>query len=612
MTDLFIDNVADAHVHEGRRSLNAGDTKWVYVHSGKHRAFIKPHLVNILGRTVLDARLVGRVGPDHQGQTYTLTPVTEKWTAGRVTWNNQPAHNAAAGVVVTVPALPDAGIVEFPVTAHLQAVADGTPWYGWRLTTDSVATGQRFYATDSGEPAWELHVTLSDAPEQPTNLRPDGGAVSTDKPILAWDFIDYGGESTVQVASRVMVDTPAAGAEPDDVAPDYDSGWVTNPEPQFDLAGATSTYVPPTAPPGATYWRVIVRDGDGNESEWSDWADYTVVPLPVLVIDSPTGAVGDPAVEVLAHLTGGTIETWRVRATGRDRSDIRAGSGMRTGAVSWEAPVRNSKHRRVFVEPDDGGIAGWLHVRVWDDVDRAVAVGEQPYVETWIAVDFTEDSLQVKPTGLTVTPRAVGDPRSTWSWSSTDTADAWLLQVDDVTVRRVSADDVAPVAGVYTWDDDGEVPPLRARKLGVRAVRNKAASGAATIVGHVSVVEGVWLLPDALDRAIVLNGTAVSGFATSDQVATYEPMGGDPVDIVYGWTGRIGSFEGTIDNRQNVWADVDAIDKLRTKRNRLARLVWGSQSIMVRVRNPDVTSSDEILPDNLEHVVRFDFIEVGD
>lgn len=759
MTDLLVTNVADAHVHDARPGLNAGDTKWVNLRSGVYRGYVRPQLANILGRTVLDARLVGRVGPGHLAQTYTLSRATEKWTAGRVTWDNQPAIEVADAVVVAAAAQPDTGIVEFVVTDHMQAVADGTPYYGWRLTTNSGAAGQKFYATDSGEPAWELYVTLSDAPEQPTNLRPDGGAVSTITPILAWDFTDFGPESSVQVESRVMVDTPAVGVEPDSVAPDYDSGWVANGDPEYALDGTTfnvitngefetnttgwagsgatiarstavahqglaslavtstaggtaqavsagtgvaaipvdanTTYTvsarvraatvgrnvgwrfqaytlagADTVDPvnsatvvdtvdgwtvvrhvfttgattrflrvqlavdgtaaaevhyvdsvrlvkgggGPTYWRVAVRDGDGNTSEWSDWADFTVAPLPVLVIDSPTGPVGDPAIQVLAHLTGGTVEAWQIIATGVYRGDVRADSGVRTGAVSWEVPTKTKENRFVFparrfvVSPQ----VGWLYVRVWDDVDRAVAVGEQPYVDKWIEVEWVDDGTQVVPTDLTVTPLGDGDPRLTWSWESTDTADAWLIQVDDNTVERVEADEVMVNAGVYTWVDRAHVPPLRPHTLAVRALRDGERSAAVEAEDVQVVVEGVWLLPETVDHPIVLAGTAVAGFAASDRVATYEPLHGGPVDIVYGWTGRVGTFEGWIDHRQDVWADVDAIEELRTSHNRLARMVWGSQSITVRVRHPDVTSSDEILPENLEHVVRFGFVEVGD
>lgn len=603
MTDLLITTVADAFVVANKPNRPNGSGKWIIVTANTRRGLIRPHLVNILGRTVLDARLVGRAGSALAAQTFTLSPATEKWIAGRVTWNNQPGIDGARAVSVTIPATPAGGLIEFPVTSHLQAVADGSAWYGWRLATDSTALNQ-LYSFDSGEPAWELHVTLSDDPEQPTNLRPANGAVSTGRPILAWDFIDFGGESTTQTASRVQVDTPVAGADPDEVAPDFDSGWVVNADPEYNLA--TSTYVSPGA--GPTYWRVTVRDGDGNESEWSEWVDFTVAALPTLVVDTPTGPVGDPQVQVAAHLTGGAVGSWKIDVTGPDRSDLRASSGTRTGAVDWETPLRNAKGRRVLTEHE----GGWIHVKVWDTVDRAAAVGENTFVHAWIEVVFTDDGVQVKPTGLTVENIAPGDPRMRWTWSSTDTADAWVLQADDVTIARVDGEDITPSVGVYEWTDNGEVAPLRPHKLEVRAVRGNARSGPSNARNHSHVVEGVWLLPDRGGRAIQLSGTAVSGFAKSDRVATYTPLTGPEIDIVYDWTGRVGTFEGVIDDRQDVWADLTAIEELRTSRNRRARLVWGSQSILVRVKDLDATSSDEILPENLEHVVRFGFVEVGD
>lgn len=606
MTDLLSTTVVDTTVRVYRPNLTSGGGKWITVENGVFRGLVRPNLVNILGRTVTEARLVGRVAPGWVAQNITLYLATEKWVEGKATWNKQPDVDTATAITVAVPAMPDGGLVEFLVTSHLQAVADGLPWYGWRIVTGSAAAGQRFYSSESGEPSWELHVALSDSPEQPTNLRPEGGAVSTGTPIVAWDFIDLGGESTAQAASLVEVVTPAVGVEPDEsTAPDWSSGWVSNPDPQYDLAG--SGYVSPGA--GPTYWRVTVRDGDGNESDPSGWADFTVAPLPTLVIDSPTGPVGDPLVDVIAHLTGGTVDTWRVQVTGADREDIRVGSGWQGGAVEWTVPEKDKNKKRIIREDKPG----WIYVQVYDTVDRAVAVGEKTYVDAWIPVEFT-DSAIIAPTGLSVVPVADGDPRMVWSWSSTDTApDAWLLQVDDQTVERVESDEITPNAGVYTWTDLGAIAPLRPHTLAVRAVRGKDRSTAAVVNDHRHEVVGVWLIPDHSGDPILLDGTAVSGFATSDYVATYQPLASvEPIDIVYGWLTRAGTFEGTVDDRQDVWAVVDAINSLRTRRNRLARLVWGSQSSLVRVKDPDVTPSDEILPTNLEHVVRFGFVEVSD
>jgi hypothetical protein len=531
--------------------------------------------------------------------------VTEKWSPGRVTWTNKPAVNGGAAVTeVVASALPDGGLVEVDVTTILQSVAAGTEWFGLRIATGSGAAGQAFYSTDSGSPAWELAITLSDVLDQPVDLRPDGGAIPTGEPILAWLFADIGGGSNTQAESQVQVDSPAVSVDPDEVSPDYDSGWVTNVDPQYDLSAVT--YTPPASPAQSTFWRVRVRDEDGVISEWSDWADFTVDSLPTLVVDSPTGAFGDPAMTLEAHLTGGTVKSWKAFVTGADRSDVRVETGAQTGDIEWAIPDVNADGRRVLTEDE----AGWIYLRVVDTVDRAPAVGRPPYVDVWIPADLTEGGASTPPTGLTVTQIAAGHPQSQWEWSRAAADVPWLIQVDGVTVKRLEPEDVEETGGVYTWTDSGEVSPLRPHTLGVRAIDGVDTTAAAT-QSRAHKVTGVWLLPAEGDP-IQLRGRSVGEFVRTDRVATYAPLKGPEVDVIYDYTGRAGSFSGGIDSRDDVWNVVDRIEALSTSRRRTARMVWGSQSITVRIADLDVTPDDSMESGNLRHKVRFRFVQVGD
>lgn len=608
MTDLLIENTRDAWVNSQRTGTNYGSTNAVHVRAGANEriGLVRPELTSILGRTVEEARFVGRAGAALEAQTLTLTPLAERFTSGGAKFANQPDVTAATPVDETIGALAEGDEVEWIVTDHLQAVADGTPWHGWRLETDSTSEGQRFRSNDSGELAWELHITLSDAPEIPAGQRPaGGGAVSTSVPVLAWEYVSA--DLTDQAEARIQVDTPAVGVEPDEVAPDFDSGWLTNTEPTFDLDASAHT----PAGDGPHYWRVNVRDTEGNESGWSDWAEYVVEALPVLVVDSPTGAFGDPSPQLLAHLATGTIKAWKAMATGPDRSDVRAETGLTTGAVDWTVPERTEAGKRVFREDE----AGWIYLRVWDDVERAVAVGEKAFVDVWIAATWDEDLGLVEPTDLDVTPIAPGDPRREWTWSRAEAADAWLIQVDGVTVARLEPEDVTAVAGDYSWTDNGLVPPLRPHQLRVRAIEAGAASTPATHADPGEEQHSVWLLPEAdgIDP-VALSGTAVSSFARKDHAATYVTHDGEEIDVVYGTPARTGRFEGQVHSGsvQDVWDSLDALELLRKSRNRMVQLVWGSKSVRARIRDVDATPADEILAGNLLHAVRFGFVEVDD
>ena len=622
MTDLLITNARDTWVNSQRTGNNYGSTNVVRVQAGtdEKRGLLRPEITSFLGRTVTEARLVGHAADALVAQTFTLSPLAARFTSGQAKWSNQPGVTAATPATVTIGALAQDDEVEWDVTDHMQAVADGTPFYGWRLETDSTTAQQKFRSNDSGEPAWELHITLSDAPEIPSDLRPDGGgAVGSVTPMLAWEYVDLGGDLTEQSEAWIQFDTPVGGAEPDEVAPDFDSGWVApHTEPVYDMA--TSGHTPVGA--GPHYWRVNVRDADGNESGFSDWAEFTVAALPTLVIDSPTGPFGDVTPQLLAHLSSGTVKQWKAHATGTDRSDVRAETGLMTGAIDWTVPERSGPAwgpaivgvagRRVIREDE----LGWIYLRVWDDVDRTVAVGEKTYVDVWIEAEFDDDLGLGAPTDLTVTPIAPGDPRRLWSWSRTEAADAWLIQVDGVTVARLEPEDVTVDAGTYSWTDLGTVPPLRPHTLAVRAVEAGAGrSTAATYADPGEELHAVWLIPEAdgIDP-VALSGTAVSSFERKDHTATYVTHEGDEVDIIYGTPPRTGRFEGQVHSGspQDVWTSLDQLELLRKSRNRMAQLVWGSKSVRARIRDVDATPADEILPGNLLHAVRFGFVEVDD
>lgn len=606
MTDINPRGFKDAWVNPSKPSMQSGSTEGLRIQSGGYNVFVRGAIpAALFGRTVLSATLRAHFKGSGPAQAFTLSRVTKRWAEGRVTSSNQPTVTTSGQVTTTTGALSDGAVISWDVKDMTQLFADGTDFYGWRVTTNA-ATRQRLYSAEAGEPSWEWDIVVSDAPDVPSNLRPDGGAVSTGKPILAWDFVDLGGDSTEQAKSRIQVDTPAVGVEPDAVAPDYDSGWQTNVEPTWNLAA--TTYAGAAAAP-TTYWRSNVQDGEGNESGWSDWADFTVSAKPGLIVDSPVGAFGDPTPRILAHLSSGTVAAWSIIVTGPDRSDIRAHSGRQTGAVDWTVPFRDKDGRRVLRE----GKPGWARIRIWDAVARVPAVGDPAYIETWVPLVLDEDLLLAPPGNLSVTQMGDGDPRRVWSWYRTESADkAWLIEVGGHTAARLDPEDVTVSGGTYTWTDSGIVSPLRLQQVGVRALDAGVKSRAAT-QNVSSVVKGVWLIPvDGEDEPVQLAGGDVASWTSTDAYATYETLRGRQHDVFYGWKPRSGTFEGVVDARNDVWATISTLENYAVNHNRLFRLVWGSRSILVRLRDIDTTPSTEILPNTLEHIVRFGFVEWGE
>ncbi len=588
-----------------RRDQPYGDTNFVQIMAGtdaRRRAFIKPDLGNISGRLVVDAPLYGHAGKGgNPAATVTVAPVLERWQAGRLTWdstdpNGGPPVDTARQVTMNLPATPEGGLVTFPGLASMvQAVADGTAYEGFRITTTST-TALTFAASDSGLPAFELDVILSELTDAAVNLAPDGGAVPVQAPVLSWEVDD-------QTARQIQIDSHAEGVEPSEATLNFDSTLETSTSREFDLAASSFTPVGP----GPHSWRVGIPGNDGL-TDWSDWAEFTVASLPALVVDSPVGAFGDPSPTVIADLATGTLDHWRVLVTGPNRADVRVDSGRQTGPLSFNVPERVGG-RQVLVE----GEGGWIYIEAHDTTDRAVAVGAPDYAYAWVPVEFAQSLGVTPPSSLLVSQVAPGDPRHQWRWQRAEAADAWLIQVDGRTVKRLDAADVTVSGGFYTWNDNGEIPPLEPHALSVCALEDGLSSLPVERHDQSHLVEGVWVLPTGDTGEFFVNGTGVEGFVETERRATFEPLVGPPIDIIYDSNpGRTGNMPGTIDSRQDVWEVKRRIKALRKARDREARLVWGSESILARIVDPDVSPSPEILPSTLTHDVRFGFVQVGD
>lgn len=769
MTDLTISEFGDTWINSVKTDANYGSTDSVHVKSGERRGLLRPSLPNIAGRTVTSATLTGHAAAALVSQTFTLSAATERWTPGAATWaypsTGGPTVNAVGAVSVSPGAVASGGVVTFDVTAHIQAVADGTDWFGWRLATDSTSTGQRFRSTESGEPAWELLVTLSDIPDAPTSLKPDGGDIPEIAPMLSWEFGDAGLGNTAQAQFRVQVDTPVSGLDPDEVTPDFDTGWVVSPSPFYDLytstfnlfnqvtstgdfetaatgmagisatvarvttqayrgtaslsatatsattiqavtsgtgtsavdvapstgyaiqaftkaavtsrnanwqytaynSGGTSVTAPTAGAAVAdspstwvnnlatfttgstvqfmrlqhawasaanaevhyldraalvkgggtdtpTFWRVAVKDADGNESEFSDWASYEFVAMPSLIVDSPTGGViGDPTPTVVAHLTSGTVGKWEAMVTSAFRADIRWRSGVQLGpTISFQIPFSDDDSRRVLIDDKQS----WLYLRVYPYGDWVVGAKAPAYQEAWVPITWNDTGGITAPTALTVAQVVAGEPKCKWQWSrSVIETDGYIAQVDGVTVARIDAADITTVGGgVYSWTDNGEITPLRPHAtLKIRAVESGGRSTAASVANFTHKVKGVWVLPDDTTIApFMVDGAQLGNAVRTDYRDEQTTSTGRIVDIIYGNPGRVLPFEGSIDARNGataLWTKVAAIEALRDSKIRTGRLVWGSQSAKGRFRDVDVTSDDNLLPNMLQHKVRFSFVE---
>jgi len=209
VTESTIRRGYDTFVNESFPSTEHSDDRYLKIDattSARKRAYVYFPLPSLAGRTVLSATLSMVVRNTGSAQTISAQAVASHVPMSTMNWSNQPGVTGSV-FSTTTGALVNGSVVAVDVGAALQAVANGAKWFGFRVTTGASAELQ-LWSFESGQDTWTLTYELSDAPEQPTLLSPDGGVVSKTKPVVSWDFTDFGG-STEQAALQVQVDTAA-------------------------------------------------------------------------------------------------------------------------------------------------------------------------------------------------------------------------------------------------------------------------------------------------------------------------------------------------------------------------------------------------------------------
>lgn len=602
MSTITAASGVDTNVRDDHPNRNYAGGNVIRLQASHRRGLVRIPVTDIRGRTVLSAILTGHVQPGFVAQNVTVALITGTWAAGKATWNNQPT--AGAGVTTALGALAAGSSADLDVTTLLQSVANGTALRGFRISTDAATAGtSNWYSFDGMDQAWTLTVELSDEPEQPSDLRPNIGAVASAAPILAWSFTDLGGDSSEQGGFRVQVD-PAA----DETTPDFDSGLILSADPEYDLSSGSFT---PLTAGASTQWRVMTQDAAGNDSEWSDWASFSYEPYPTLTVDSPTGGViGDSTPTVIAHLTGETLTQWRVQVLDAS-GNVLWNSGLSDGAISVTVPERDEGifGSRV-IKRDDATYT--IQIRAWGDVERAVAVGLPAYVEALVDVAFDADAGVTAPDSLAVASFAAGDPRTTFTWHRSSAPDAFLLMRSGEIVARIDSDDWTVTTGTYTWTDNGLATPFVAEDWTIYAVDSGVRSTASNSVTHTSRVQDVWLVPDNADPIRFETRDSIDQFATLDRRAVYKPYNsGVDISIVSAFEGVSGTFTGLLGSRQDQRAAVDRLAALREDVSATPRLVWGI-SIPVEVRNLKVVPASTYSAAQEVWNVSFDFIQAGD
>lgn len=594
-------NPTDAYVAESQPARNFSKTRRLYVGatSGNIRyAYTYWGLPSgLAGSNVTSAVVRLRTGGSGFSGSVTLTMrrLGQKFSVNRVNWDNKPTTTGAA-VAVTKTSHSEDQLWEFDVTTQLQAVADGAPWFGFRIEADG--TGAKYIhsaeADESLRPV--LVVTFSDDPEPPENLKPDDGkAVSLARPVLRWEFDDIASYQLRLFSSEA--DAIANGSAI------LDHSGTTN-DPSCDLS---TTAYGGTADGAQVWWRVRATNTDGRTSDWSEPATWVRNVKGALTISNPSSGspvVNEPTPPFIWSLSGETQESYEVI--------LALASAPET--VLWTSGQITSTDNSVT--PAEGIISSLTDtyrvvVRVWDTVDRVSTPGDPAYVEVTRDFTFAPSSSVATVDGLIATPSTIR-PRMTLDWSRTTAPDGFVIFRDGEVVKELDAAD-ALVSGSQYQYIDRKAPPRREHTWSVGAkVNGVVSSDNPTVTGLVKSVTTVLSDPDS-DREVFLFNAQPSIGRGENSSVQYLLGDAAPVLITQSIRGYEGSLNGVLvsDVIPDLTADIqlDNFNWFRRRQGKVLLLSWVGKAFNVVCWN----MSDNPIPrpdGTTEYLVSFDFVEV--
>jgi hypothetical protein len=549
---------------------------------------------DIIGTTIASATLTGHARSAWAATTtLQAAAVTSGWSDSTLTYNRMPSTGSTSPTVATG-TLAAGAPVDFNITTLVQAVASGGAWYGVRLARTAGGIGGVFNSFDSGLSSWTLTIETTEAPEVPQSLVPNGTTVASGAPVLTCDFSDNGGLSNDMAQMNVQVNTSNSFT-----TPAYDQTGNTT-VPVFDLASPPS---PATAftpiPSGSTrYWRVRVKDTDGNWSGWSDGASFTYFSQPAITVLTPAaGVLWDPTSDVIAS-TSANLSAYRVQITdATDRTAIRYDSGRlpaNPAALTTVAVSLPQKYEGQRVLVDDRNYQ--LHVRVWDThTDRQSTPGSPAYVDSWSTFHFDDDLTQT-PIATLVTDQADVSPAVTLTWTRASAPDGWLVLRDSRVIARLDPADVISGVSTYTWVDAYPQPWVE-HVYDVRALTTVSGTSKRSKAGPTASIvpngRGVWLFTQD-GQKVAIDDTDVTQVTVGSRLATYKPVNVRyDVDIVSGFEGLSGPLTGIVpsglDDTVTLADAVAVLQSIKENPSQSVQLVYGSFSGEVLLRNVSIT-----------------------
>lgn len=491
-----------------------------------------------VARATLSLRLRGNNNRSHA----VTAQLAGKWSNSfwSLTWNGRPSGVGPRTDSTLTGLIRDGQVWDFDVTAQMQRVADGGPFYGlllWGPNNNGDALGV------DGRPGRvpTLTVDWSEAPLPPSELEPSGNAiVGTPTPMLRWGFFDHVGVTDMG-AYQVQTATSEGGFG----SPSWDSGEV---ESTICQAGLSETGFTPPQPGEQVWWRVRNRDASGVWSGWSDPARWRWMALPQVTLLNPNATGWDssaPTVEVPTVTDPTPPIDWSVSG----------GDGGKPNR--WQVTISRWRDGRWVVVADSGMVVSdqtrWtptvaldragthqVQVRVWDrQPSRRDVPGVPIYGLAFANFEYRPTSKVVPPAGLGVDTSAP-TPRAVLSWTRDEQPDEWIVLRDGQLLSRRPGSDLVTEPGSYTIPDT--LCPNGHHEWSVQAVVNGKASEPVT-VSAVESHQGTWLVDPDDHRMVCIVGDTDHEMTMPEKTTVLEPLGSPRTIVV---TSGVRGWEGTV------------------------------------------------------------------
>lgn len=582
-TPVKVSNGTDTYVKQNRPSdKHAGSDMLEFssIASNGRYAYISFARPFPKGVTILSAKLRFTQRFAESGTfTVDLKKVTQAWTSTKMTWSNKPSVTSTDTKSLTKASPAQYTVWEFDVTTHMQAVADGAAWYGWRLETSDTGAYRQFFSANASVSGRSVKPTLEvvyiEKPSKPTQLSPAGGRVTAlAKPVLRFDFTDAQGSTTMQAFQVQMNATNSF------TSPAFDTGTYLASVPQLDLS---TTAFAGLADAETIYWRVRVQDDSGLWSSWSDATSFTRRVKPTLTIDNPpANEIDEPTPPILWSLTGGTQTAWQVIVKDAAGNWLHS-SGKTTGTdTDYTIPA---------------GVIRWfglgneytIEVRVWDTYQRESTPGDTAYISASREVTYVFDPTTDPVTSL-VAQLQLPKPVVKLTWNRSLAPDSFVVTRDGEIIKAYLEPGDAFVSGTSYQFIDYEASPGRAHEYTVKAVVNGKTSDSNPTVTITPESVGIWLMDPAEDIYVQLLDADEGSWSMGEEAAVFSPLGGTKsVRVTQALRGYEGSLTGRImehpQSLGTVQEQEEDIWKLKSRPGRTYTLALSDISMKVVIGN---------------------------